>query len=76
MRESPAVEVWKQLEDLDLRVYDPLVKEAAYGDFLAAIEGADFIFVIVPQQQVLDDLERCEGTLAARGVKVFHQNRL
>jgi UDP-N-acetyl-D-mannosaminuronic acid dehydrogenase len=76
VRESPAVEVWKALADLKPRVYDPLVPEQAYEDFWSAVAGADFIFVIVPQQQVLAELEAHRETLAAQGTKVFHQNQL
>jgi len=72
-RESPALVVWQLLRDagFDLTVYDPLVAQYSYDSFAEAVEGADFVIVLVPHKEVLSQIRAHQELLAANGTQVL-----
>jgi UDP-N-acetyl-D-mannosaminuronic acid dehydrogenase len=58
LRESPALEVVHLLREdgYDVRLVDPITREYACADVVAAAEGTDLVVVLVPHREVMADV--------------------
>jgi UDP-N-acetyl-D-mannosaminuronic acid dehydrogenase len=68
LRESPALEVFKELQAVlqDVVLFDPLVPEYACDSVLSAARGADVLAILVPHDLVVTELQyRRHAILAA-----------
>jgi len=60
LRESPALEIAEILREdgYDVQHYDPLVEGMQYSSLIEAATDADMLAILVPHNQVIDDLNR------------------